>query len=209
MKCKGKTGIVTFKKVYADWEALLNGSVWPAKYTAGKDANKLWEDSIPVSDGPWKFQSWQKGTQITVVKNPKYTIAPMKLDRVVFRYITDTNARFQAMKAGEGQAMEPQAQLQIADFQKDSKFVVKAVAGYSYEHLDIQFGPKGAAPLKAPYVRQALITGINRPQIASALYQTIAPGLPTLQSNIFKTFEKGYVKAYASTRSARRRSSAC
>ena len=69
----------------------------------------------------------------------------MKLDRVVFRYITDTNARFQAMKAGEGQAMEPQAQLQIADFQKDTNFVVKAVAGYSYEHLDIQFGPKGAA----------------------------------------------------------------
>jgi peptide/nickel transport system substrate-binding protein len=197
VNCKGKTGIVTFKKVYADWVTLLNTSVWPAKYTAGKDANKLWEDSIPVSDGPWKFQSWQKGTQITVVKNPKFTIAPMKLDRVVFRYIADTNARFQAMKAGEGQAMEPQAQLQIADFQKDKNFVVKAVAGYSYEHLDIQFGPKGAAPLKAPYVRQALITGINRPQIASALYQTIAPGLPTLQSNIFKTFEKGYQKHYA------------
>ena len=34
--------------------------------------NKLWEDSIPVSSGPWKFQSWQKGVQITVVKNPKY-----------------------------------------------------------------------------------------------------------------------------------------
>jgi peptide/nickel transport system substrate-binding protein len=195
--CKGKTGIVVFKKVYADWVTLLNGGVWPAKYTAGKDANKLWEDSIPVSSGPWKFQSWQKGTQITVVKNPKFTIAPMKLDRVVFRFIADTNARFQAMKAGEGQAMEPQAQLQIADFQKDKNFVVKAVAGYSYEHLDIQFGPKGAAALKAPYVRQALITGINRPQIASALYQTIAPGLPTLQSDIFKTFEKGYVKHYA------------
>jgi len=101
------------------------------------------------------------------------------------------------MKAGEGQVMEPQAQLQIADFAKDPNFVVKPVAGYSYEHLDIQFGPKGAAALKAPYVRQALITGINRPQIAGALYQTIAPGLPTLQSDIFKTFEKGYTKAYA------------
>jgi peptide/nickel transport system substrate-binding protein len=197
VKCKGKTGTVVFKKVYANWETLLNTSVWPAKYTAGKDANKLWEDTVPVSDGPWKFQSWQKGTQITVVKNPRFTIQPMKLDRIVFRFIADTNARFQAMKAGEGQAMEPQAQLQIADFQKDKNFVVKAVAGYSYEHLDIQFGPKGAAALKAPYVRQALITGINRPQIASALYQTIAPGLPTLQSNIFKTFEKGYTKHYA------------
>ncbi|HEX4746902.1 MAG TPA: ABC transporter substrate-binding protein [Gaiellaceae bacterium] len=198
--CKGKTGTVVFKKVYADWETLVNSGVWPAHLTAGKDANKLWEDSIPVSAGPWRFQSWQKGTQITVAKNPRFTIAPMKLDRVVFRYIADTNARFQAMKAGEGQAMEPQAQLQIADFQKDSNFTVKAVAGYSYEHLDIQFGPKGAAPLKQRYVRQALITGINRPQIASALYQTIAPGLPTLQSNIFKTFEDGYVKHYGTYR---------
>jgi peptide/nickel transport system substrate-binding protein len=195
--CKGKTGTVVFKKVYADWETLLNAGVWPAHLTAGKDANKLWQDSVPVSSGPWRFQSWQKGVQITVAKNPRYTISPMKLDRVVFRYITDTNARFQAMKAGEGQAMEPQAQLQIADFQKDSNFTVKAIAGYSYEHLDIQFGPKGAAALKAPYVRQALITGINRPQIAQALYATIAPGLPTLQSNIFKTFEKGYTRHYA------------
>lgn len=197
VNCKGKTGTIVFKKVYADWETLVNAGVWPAHLTAGKDANKLWEDSIAVSSGPWKFQSWQKGTQITVVKNPRYTIQPMKLDRVVFRYIADTNARFQAMKAGEGQAMEPQAQLQIADFQKDKNFVVKAVAGYSYEHLDIQFGPKGAPALRAPYVRQALITGMNRPQIASALYQTIAPGLPTLQSDIFKTFEKGYTKHYA------------
>ena len=194
--CKGKAGVIVFKKVYADWESLVNSGVWPAHLTAGKDANKLWQDSIPVSNGPWRFSSWQKGTQITVVKNPRFTIQPMKLDRVVFRYIADTNARFQAMKAGEGQAMEPQAQLQIADFQKDSNFTVKAVAGYSYEHLDIQFGPKGAAPLKQRYVRQALITGINRPQIAAALYQTIAPGLPTLQSNIFKTFEQGYQKNY-------------
>jgi peptide/nickel transport system substrate-binding protein len=195
--CKGKTGVVVFKKVFADWQSLMNSSVYAAHVIQGIDMNKAFENSIPVSSGPWRFQSWQKGVQITVQKNPRYTISPMKLDRVVFRYITDTNARFQAMKAGEGQAMEPQAQLQIADFQKDPKFVVKAVAGYSYEHLDIQFGSKGAAALKAPYVRQALITGINRPQIAQALYATIAPGLPTLQSNIFKTFEKGYVKHFA------------
>ena len=194
--CKGKTGTVVFKKVFANWETLLNTSVYPAHVIAGQDMNKMFQDSISVSSGPWKFASWQKGVQITVVKNPKYTIAPMKLDRVVFRYIADTNARFQAMKAGEGQVMEPQAQLQIADFQNDPNFVVKSSAGFSFEHLDIQFGAKGHAALKAPYVRQALITGINRPQIAQALYQTIAPGLPTLQNLIFKTFEDGYEKHF-------------
>jgi peptide/nickel transport system substrate-binding protein len=202
VNCKGKTGVVVFKKVYADWQTLLNepgnnGVLQAKTIAANPDMNKAFESSVPVSNGPWKFQSWQKGTQITVVKNPRYTIAPMKLDRVVFRYITDTNARFQALKAGEGQVMEPQAQLQIADFAKDSNFVVKPVAGFSYEHLDVQYGPKGHPALKVPYVRQALITGINRPQIASALYGTIAPGLPTLQSLIFKTFEKGYTKHFA------------
>ena len=79
----------------------------------------------PVSSGPWKFQSWQKGVQITVVKNPRYTVAPDEARPGRLPLHPDTNARFQAMKAGEGQAIEPQAQLQIADFLKDPNFVVK------------------------------------------------------------------------------------
>jgi len=195
VNCSGKRGTVVFKKVYADWQSLINTGAYQAKtVNAIADMNSAFTNSIPVSSGPWRFSAWQKGVQITVVKNPRFKAAPaMKLDRVVFRYIADTNARFQALKAGEGQAMEPQGQLQIADFLKDSNFKVESRAGYSYEHLDIQFGPKGATALRAPYVRQALMQGINRAQIASALWQTIAPGLPVLNSLIFKTFEKGYV----------------
>ena len=198
VKCSGKKGTIVFKKVYADWQSLVNGGVYQAKtVNAIPDMNKAFQDSIPVSSGPWKFTSWQKGVQITVSKNAQFTAAPtMKLDRVVFRYIADTNARFQALKAGEGQVMEPQGQLQIADFLKDSNFKVESKAGFSFEHLDIQFGPKGAAPLKQPYVRQALMQGINRAQIASALWQTIAPGLPVLNSLIFKVFEQGYTPHY-------------
>jgi len=196
--CKGKAGVIVFKKVYADWESLVNSGAYQAKtVNAIADMNTAFANSIPVSSGPWMFSAWQKGVQLTVTKNPRFKAAPaMKLDRVVFRYIADTNARFQALKAGEGQIMEPQGQLQIADFLKDSNFKVESRAGYSFEHLDIQFGPKGAPALKAPYVRQALMQGINRAQIASALWQTIAPGLPVLNSLIFKTFEKGYVPHY-------------
>ena len=77
----------------------------------------------------------------------------MKLDRVVFRYILDTNARFQALKSGEGQFMEPQPQLQIADFAKDTKFKVQRQISQAFEHIDIQFGPKGHPALKQKYVR--------------------------------------------------------
>ena len=141
--------------------------------------NDTFLTSVPLSSGPWIVDKFVKGQQIEVRKNPRFRAGtPMKLNRLVFRYILDTNARFQALKAGEGDVMEPQPQLQIADFMKDNKFVVNRQIGYTYEHIDFQFGEKGHPALKQPYVRQALITGMNRPQVAAALYTTIAPGLP-------------------------------
>ena len=194
----GKKGIVVFKKQAADWEAYLSSGPYPAHVIAGQDMNQMFLNSIPVSSGPWRFDSWQKGVQLSVRKNPNFKAGTaMKLDRVVFRYILDTNARFQALKAGEGQVMEPQPQLQIADFLKDKKFVVDQKIGYAWEHVDIQFGPQGHLALKQPYVRKALITGINRKQIAGALYSTIAPGLPQLNSHMFKPFESNYRQNWA------------
>jgi peptide/nickel transport system substrate-binding protein len=93
---------------------------------------------------------------------------------------------------------EPQPQLQIVDIRKNtSKFKVQSGPGYFWEHMDIQFGPKGHAALKQRYIRQALITGINRTQIKQALYVTpglvgSAKELPVLQSHIFKPFEQYY-----------------
>lgn len=193
----GKTVTVVFKKPYADWESVVSSGVWPAHIIKGKDMNEMFLNSVPVSSGPWKFQSWQKGVQITVVKNTAFKAGPqMKLDRLVFRYILDTNSRFQALKAGEGQVMEPQPQLQIADFMKDSKFKVDQKIGYTYEHIDFEFGAKGHPALKQPYVRQALIQGMNRQQVAGALYGEIAKGLPPLQSLAYKPFEGPYQKNF-------------
>jgi peptide/nickel transport system substrate-binding protein len=190
---RGKTATIVFKTQYADWEALVSTGPYPAHVIAGKDMNEMFKTSVPVSSGPWRFQSWQKGVQLTVSRNPTFRSGPrMNLDRVVFRYILDTNARFQALKAGEGQVMEPQPQLQIADFLRDRNFVVSRKIGYAWEHIDIQFGEKGHPALKQKYVRQALITGMNRQQVAQALYGTIAPGLKTVQSHMFKPFESNY-----------------
>jgi peptide/nickel transport system substrate-binding protein len=204
----GKTVTVVFKKIYAAWESLVSGGPYPAHIIAGKNMNDMFLNSVPVSSGPWLFDSWAKGQSITVKKNPRFKASiapPMKLDRIVFRYILDTNARFQSLKANEGQVMEPQPQLQIEDFMKDSKFVVNRKVGYTYEHIDFEFGPKGHPALKQPYIRKALITGMNRSQVAASLYKEIAPGLPPLQSLMFKPFETAnYHKNFAVHRFSQR-----
>jgi len=201
VRVKGKAVTVTFKKgrSYAAWDGLVaNISPMPAHKLAGKNFNDLWRDSLDISSGPFRFVSWQKGTQLTLAKNNAYTAGPKaKVDRVVFRYIPSTASLFQALNAGEIDATEPQPQLQIVDLRKNSRFKVQSGPGYFWEHLDIQFGARGHAALKKKYVRQALITGINRAQIRQALY--ITPGLvgsakelPVLQSHIFKPFEQYY-----------------
>jgi peptide/nickel transport system substrate-binding protein len=106
------------------------------------------------------------------------------------------------LKSGEGQVVEPQPQVQIVDFYKDSKFKVQAGAGYQWEHIDFQQGAKAHPALKQAFVRQAIITGINRAQIREVLYVKTGlvksvKDLPVLQSHIFKPFEPQYQTPYA------------
>jgi len=201
VKPKGKSVTVTWKKgrAYAAWDALVgNTSPMPAHKLLGKNFNDLRRDGLDIASGPFRFVSWQKGTQLVLARNNAFSAGPKaKLDRVVFRYIPSTPSLFQALNSGEIDATEPQPQLQIVDLRKNNRFKVQSGPGYFWEHLDIQFGPKGNPALRKQYVRQALITGINRAQIRQALY--ITPGLvasakelPVLQSHMFKPFEQYY-----------------
>jgi peptide/nickel transport system substrate-binding protein len=191
VSCRGKNATVVFKQPYADWESVVSSSIYPNHIIKGQDMNRMFNDSIPVSNGPFLFERWQKGVQLSVRRNPGWR-PRMKLDRIIFRYILDTNSRFQALKANEGQVMEPQPQLQIAEFLQDRSFQVQRRVGFTFEHIDIQFGGQGHPALKKRFVREALIRGMNRPQVASALFRTIAPGIPALQSLIYKPFERTY-----------------
>jgi peptide/nickel transport system substrate-binding protein len=201
IRVKGKQVTVVWKKgkSYAAWDALVATSPMPAHKVAGQNFNDLWRNSIDIASGPFRFVSWQKGTQLVLAKNNAFTAGPKaKVDRVVFRYIPSTPSLFQALNSGEIQVTEPQPQLQIVDIRKNaSKFKVQSGPGYFWEHMDIQFGPKGHPALKQKYIRQAIITGINRTQIKQALY--VSPGLvgnakdlPVLQSHIYKPFEEPY-----------------
>jgi|SwirhisoilCB2_FD_contig_61_2353431_length_1784_multi_4_in_0_out_0_2 peptide/nickel transport system substrate-binding protein len=205
IQVKGKSFTVTFKKnrAYAAWDVLLGNAPLPAHKVAGQDFNKLWSDSIDISSGPFKFQSWQKGTQLTMVRNPAFKAgARAKIDRIVIKYIAGPS-QYQALKSREGDVIDAVSpQIQIVDFYKDPAFKVEGGAGYSWEHLEFQQGAKAHPALKQRYVRQAIITGINRAQIREVLYVKTGlvssnKDLPVLQSEVFKPFEKDYLPIWA------------
>jgi len=190
-RVNAKTAKVVFKKPFAAWRDLF-GALIPRHKVAGKNFNQTWVNSIDISSGPYMFQSWQKGSQLVLKRNPIYTNTKAKVNQIVFRFIPDTNTQFQAMRGGEVDMIAPQPQLQIADIKKQAGIRVQSGPEFAWEHLDIQLGKGGHPALKQPYIRQALVTGINRGQIANALYKEIAPGLPVLNNAIFKPFQTEY-----------------
>src|SRR5436305_13327987 len=89
----------------------------PSHLLEGKDRDKETADGYTWSGGPWMMPAggWQKGSQITLVPNPNYWGTKPKLDKIVFRIITDTSAEFQAFKANETMMIYPQPQPDAVD----------------------------------------------------------------------------------------------
>ncbi|MBN9612967.1 MAG: peptide ABC transporter substrate-binding protein, partial [Actinobacteria bacterium] len=108
-----KTAVVTMKEEYGLWRVLFSGDfeVLPSHLLKGKDRAAIMKDGYEFSGGPWKIDSWTKGTSVTLVPNDKYWGEKPKLGKVTFQFITDTAAAFQALKSGQVQALYPTPQL--------------------------------------------------------------------------------------------------
>ena len=56
----------------------------------------------PIGTGPYKFDSWAKGSAITLVKNDQYRdAAKVAMKKVTFRFINDPAAQVAALLAGD------------------------------------------------------------------------------------------------------------
>ena len=55
----------------------------------------------PVGTGPFKFESWESGSELVLVRNDNYWGEKAYLEKVLIRFITDDTARLTALKAGE------------------------------------------------------------------------------------------------------------
>jgi peptide/nickel transport system substrate-binding protein len=196
----GKVVKVTFKKNFAAWRGLFN-YVLPQHALAGTDMLTVWNDCIcnpkkdnaPISNGPFLLTRFDRGSGITLTKNRRgWYGKPAKLDSIVFRFITNTNSEIQAIRSGEVDAIYPQPQLALADLRGQAGLRVVTHLGLQWEHIQIQQGAKGNPLAKQKWLRQALITSLNRSAAARALYGTLNPRVGVLNSVSRLTNERTY-----------------
>ncbi len=117
----------------------------------------------PVGTGPFKFENWAKGSEITLVKNPDYWGTPAKLDKVTFRIIPDPATAVPALLSGDVQGF---ANMPVGDalsqIQGDPRFEVVIGATQGETILSTN---NGKAPFDNLKVRQAIAHALNRDAI--------------------------------------------
>ncbi len=128
-----------------------------AEETAAGNAEK------PVGTGPFKFESWAKGSSVTIVKNPDYWGTPAALDKAEFRVIPDAAAATAALLAGDVQAFPnfpaPEA---VDQLRADARFAV--VIGATEGETILSTNNK-KPPFDNIKVRQAIAHTIDRKAI--------------------------------------------
>jgi peptide/nickel transport system substrate-binding protein len=82
--------------------SVFDAPILPKHLYAGTDIAANPANQHPIGTGPFKFNSWARGSAITVVRNPDYWGAPKPgLDRIVFQIIPQPASRITALETGD------------------------------------------------------------------------------------------------------------
>ncbi len=115
----------------------------------------------PVGTGPFKLDSWNKGSAITLVASANHRdAAKIKLKKATFRFINDPAAQVAALLAGDIDGMPRFGALQaIKQFQADKRFTVEVGSTSGKGIVAIN---NRKAPLNDVRVRRAIAHAIDR-----------------------------------------------
>jgi len=196
-----KTAVVTYKqgKTFSNWKSLFAGNygLLPSHLLKGKDRDALMKDGYSWSGGPW-IAKWTKGDNITLTQNPKYWGPKPKLDKVVYKFIADTAAEFQAVKSGQVDAIYPQPQIDVVD----------QIAAGGLTNLNTVYNSHTAAveamwmnnakfPFDTVEARQAVAYAIDRAALVEKLFGKLGVTTPWNSLNEFVVKDYANLDAFA------------
>ncbi|MFT6224141.1 MAG: peptide/nickel transport system substrate-binding protein [Paracoccaceae bacterium] len=119
--------------------------------------------TAPVGTGPFVFGTWVQGDRVEIVRNEAYWGAAPALARATFKFISDPNAAFGAMMAGDVDAFPNfPAPETLEQFANNPMFsvIVGSTEGETILAMNNQSGP-----LMDVRVRKAISHAINRQDI--------------------------------------------
>ncbi|MFT5869949.1 MAG: peptide/nickel transport system substrate-binding protein [Paracoccaceae bacterium] len=117
----------------------------------------------PVGTGPFLFSDWVQGDRVELTRNPDYWGEMPALEAATFKFISDPNAAFAAMMAGDLDAFPNfPAPETLSQFDADPRFTVIVGSTEGETILSINNQAENLSDIR---VRQAIAHAINRQDI--------------------------------------------
>jgi ABC-type transport system substrate-binding protein len=164
---------------------LIFNTLIPQHAVQGRDFLRAFDNVPWMSGGPFVFESWERGSHITVVRNPNYLefddVTRQQLpylDRIVFRFYPGRESLVDALIAGE---------IDIAAFAGDVEQMERILAGEDpsleaqivgsgeWEQINFQFGENRFVRNRNSYnehveYRMAVAHAIDRQRLVDELF---------------------------------------
>ena len=200
-----KTVRVVLRSRTADWRSLFY-RVLPRHALRGQDLAKIWRDEVddprtgaPIGNGPFLLQSWERGRQITLVRNPRYWGPHTAyLDRIVIRFcrpcpLLPAPADVLAdLRQGEVDVVFTRDPAVIPELRRTPGLKVVPFRLLGVNQLTLRLGPGGHPALRSKLVRRALAYGIDRGAIARTVFGVIDPRYPASESAVLWNSHRSY-----------------
>ena len=157
-------GTVRFvlKEPRASFLAILTaGAASIVSPTAAMKAGQDYTAS-PVGTGPFRFVAWDRGQRVVLEKNPAYWRHPVQVDRVIYRPITEDQARLTELLTGGLDLIVGTPPDFVAQLENHPKVTLQKQVGAHVWYLGFNNTKK---PFDDKRVRQALNYAVNKEAI--------------------------------------------
>jgi peptide/nickel transport system substrate-binding protein len=121
----------------------------------------------PTGTGPFKFESWTRGDRLVMVRNDDYWGDKAKLERLIFRPISDNAARLQALQNGEIQGYDLVEPQDVQTIEGDDSLQILDRPAFNVGYVTINQKVK---PFDQIEVRQAVAAGLDRQAVVDNFY---------------------------------------
>ncbi|MDD3043102.1 MAG: ABC transporter substrate-binding protein [Methanosarcinaceae archaeon] len=128
----------------------------------------------PVGTGPFRFESYEEGIRLTVVRNEAYRNGAVLLKGASIEYVPDPITRTLRLQAGEADIVRgiPETEVELINEAPELEVLSRETLRTAFMYVNTR-----KAPLDNVKVRQALNYGLNREEIVRTALEGVG-GVP-------------------------------
>nr|WP_191276128.1 glutathione ABC transporter substrate-binding protein [Neobacillus kokaensis] len=125
---------------------------------------------LPVGTGPFVFEDWKSGQEISLKKNDKYWGKKPNIDRVVFKVVPEDTTRLAMIETGEAHINDQVPVTEIERIEASNTMGLYRTEGLAVEFLGFNVKKK---PFDDVRVRKAISHAIEREAIIKGVYNNV------------------------------------